>query len=127
MILIIDAANTDKINLCLFSQNKNIKESNYPVQKGQLEELLPAIDDFLLKNNLSLKDLKAIAVNHGPGSYTSLRITVTTANTLAKSLNIPIFGFHNEKYIDIADKIINELKKQRLFNKPIVPHYPRDL
>tara|TARA_Y100000768_G_scaffold384966_1_gene370052 strand:+ start:409 stop:1086 length:678 start_codon:yes stop_codon:yes gene_type:complete len=40
----------------------------------------------------SLKELNAISVSLGPGSYTGLRIGVSTAKGLAYALSIPIIG-----------------------------------
>jgi len=38
------------------------------------------------------QDLEFIAVAKGPGSYTSTRIGIITAKTLAQQLNIPVYG-----------------------------------
>jgi tRNA threonylcarbamoyl adenosine modification protein YeaZ len=38
------------------------------------------------------QDLQFIAVAKGPGSYTSTRIGIVTAKTLAQQLNIPVYG-----------------------------------
>jgi tRNA threonylcarbamoyl adenosine modification protein YeaZ len=46
--------------------------------------------DFL--SPLSWKDLAFIAVAKGPGSFTSTRIGVVTARTLAQQLDIPLFA-----------------------------------
>jgi tRNA threonylcarbamoyladenosine biosynthesis protein TsaB len=57
------------------------------------ENIIDLIESGLRQSQLSWKDLNAVAVNKGPGSYTGIRIGVTTANTLAQTLNIPLFGF----------------------------------
>ena len=53
-------------------------------------ELLTAIDKMLQERGLTRFDIDSIQVNPGPGSYTGLRIGLTSANFLALSLNIPI-------------------------------------
>lgn len=52
--------------------------------------IVPAIDECLKEAGLSMPDLKAVAVSHGPGSYTGLRIGMATAKGLCYSLKIPL-------------------------------------
>lgn len=96
---------------------------SYNSQKGKLSEnLLPAIDALLKKNSLTLKDMHAILVFSGPGSYTSLRIGVTTANVLAWGLNIPIFSL--TKQDDIQEFIQNpKVFKQKHFSRQVDAYY----
>lgn len=46
------------------------------------ENLLPEIENLLLKANLKLSELEFLAVNVGPGSFTGLRISIATAKAL---------------------------------------------
>jgi len=50
------------------------------------------IKNILMYNNLNLKNLSAISVNIGPGSYTALRIGVVMAKTLAFANRLPLIG-----------------------------------
>ena len=52
--------------------------------------LTPFIDDLLITNNVSTNQLDAIAVSSGPGSYTGLRIGLSTAKGLCYGGNIPL-------------------------------------
>lgn len=50
------------------------------------------IDQLLQKNQISYLDLTAVAVSKGPGSYTGLRIGVSTAKGLCYALDIPLLA-----------------------------------
>ncbi len=50
------------------------------------------IDRILERNSISPKDLSAIAISKGPGSYTGLRIGVASAKGLCYALNIPLIS-----------------------------------
>ena len=67
---------------------------------------------------LSWQDFEFIAVARGPGSYTSTRIGVVAAKTLAQQLQIPVYGFstlmtiawHHHSNLSIGDYIAVEIK-----------------
>lgn len=50
------------------------------------------IDELLTKANIAYQDLSAVAVSKGPGSYTGLRIGVSTAKGLCYALDIPLLA-----------------------------------
>ena len=52
------------------------------------------IDELLRENKLQAADLQAIAISKGPGSYTGLRIGVSTAKGLAYGLQIPLIAIN---------------------------------
>lgn len=56
------------------------------------ENLHVFIEKVLTDSKISAKDLKAIAVGSGPGSYTGLRIGVSAAKGLAFALQIPLIA-----------------------------------
>jgi tRNA threonylcarbamoyladenosine biosynthesis protein TsaB len=67
---------------------EEINDGNY----SHAEFLNPLIDAVLKKSNLNFKDLSAIAVSKGPGSYTGLRIGVSTAKGLCFALDLPLIA-----------------------------------
>jgi tRNA threonylcarbamoyladenosine biosynthesis protein TsaB len=52
--------------------------------------LAPMIQQLLAENNFSIADLKAIAVSEGPGSYTGLRIGLSTAKGICYAAQLPL-------------------------------------
>uniref|UniRef100_UPI0040474FFB tRNA (adenosine(37)-N6)-threonylcarbamoyltransferase complex dimerization subunit type 1 TsaB n=1 Tax=Algoriphagus sp. TaxID=1872435 RepID=UPI0040474FFB len=58
------------------------------------EKLLGLVDEVFEKAGLSFGDLDAVAVSQGPGSYTGLRIGVSTAKGIAYALEIPLIGIN---------------------------------
>lgn len=56
------------------------------------ENLTLFIQDVLKQAGLSLNDLAAVSVASGPGSYTGLRIGVSTAKGLCYALGIPLIA-----------------------------------
>ena len=67
---------------------KEIAEAGY----SHAEKLHVFIDEILKENKLTFKDLSAIAISQGPGSYTGLRIGVSAAKGLCYSLDIPLIA-----------------------------------
>lgn len=59
---------------------------------SRAEELLPNIADLLEQTKIRKKDVKLIAVSNGPGSYTGIRIGLSTALGLARALEIECVG-----------------------------------
>lgn len=60
---------------------------------GYSRRLMPTVDRLLRDHALRPADLAALAVTHGPGSFTGVRIGLVTAKTLARSLGVPLFTF----------------------------------
>ncbi len=56
------------------------------------ETLMPLIKQLLEKSNLTLKDIDLLVSDIGPGSFTGIRIGVSTCKAFSDSLNIPCIG-----------------------------------
>lgn len=66
------------------------------------------IDELLNKAGIALKELSAIAVCGGPGSYTGLRIGLATAKGLCYTLNKPLM-LHNSLLLMALTSIYNDI------------------
>jgi tRNA threonylcarbamoyladenosine biosynthesis protein TsaB len=54
--------------------------------------LLPALQTLLASQDLTAKDITAVAVALGPGSFTGIRVGIATAEGLAMPSHLPVFG-----------------------------------
>ena len=54
--------------------------------------LLPALQTLLVSQDLTAKDITAVAVALGPGSFTGIRVGIATAEGLAMPSHLPVFG-----------------------------------
>ncbi len=92
LILCLETATTNcSVALAKDGQQIAIKEINNQ-QYSHAEKLHVFIDEILKENSISSSELDAIAVSKGPGSYTGLRIGVSTAKGLCFSLDIPLIS-----------------------------------
>ncbi len=58
----------------------------------QTERLISLIDDVLKRTKLRIKDIDAVSVTNGPGSYSGLRGGLATAKGFVEALDIPIIS-----------------------------------
>ena len=61
-------------------------------QYSHSEQLTVFIEQLLQQEGLKLSDLDAIAVGSGPGSYTGLRIGISTAKGLCYASDVPLIA-----------------------------------
>lgn len=67
---------------------KEIAEEGY----SHAERLHVFIEEIINEAGITYKDLAAIAISQGPGSYTGLRIGVSAAKGLCYALDIPLIA-----------------------------------
>lgn len=90
----------DKIDEIIFERERT------PV----CEAITDNIALLLKRNSISRTDLELIGIDIGPGSFTGIRIGITTANALGLGLNIPVTG------ISTLEILANTYIKNNLVN-----------
>lgn len=90
-ILALETA-TDVCSVALLQGEKVTVSLTLARPRAHAENLVLLIRDALRYATISVSDLDAIAVSKGPGSYTGLRIGVSTAKGLAAASNTPLIG-----------------------------------
>jgi tRNA threonylcarbamoyladenosine biosynthesis protein TsaB len=87
---------------------------------NHLQNLMPMIDILLKNRELSIDDISYIAVSEGPGSFTGIRIGVSSARALAQALEINTIGvptlqtflYHAHDYNGIICPIFDARRNQ---------------
>ena len=87
--------------------NTEIKTENFSHSENLNNFIIKTLD----QTKYELKDLEAIAVSQGPGSYTGLRIGTSTAKGLCYGLDIPLISISSLKalanlFMEKADGLI---------------------
>lgn len=84
------------MNLAIVENSEIIID--YKINKsGQTHSaiILPALKNILNSLEITLNDISGIAVAIGPGSFTGIRIGLSTAKGLAFALSLPIIGINS--------------------------------
>jgi tRNA threonylcarbamoyladenosine biosynthesis protein TsaB len=93
LILSIDTS-TRACSVALHQDSVLLTSSELFAEKSHSGMLTTLIDNTLKVASVSYQDLDAIAVAKGPGSYTGLRIGVSTAKGLCFALDKPLLGIN---------------------------------
>ena len=107
--LIIDAA-AERIFFMIISTG-SVYSVSHQNSKTNYEKLIMLIDDFLYSKNLKINDLSSLYVNRGPGSFASIRnsLSVVKALNLSKGIDYYCYSFQdfrdekNVKYENIPN------------------------
>ena len=92
LFLLIETA-TKSCSVSLSSENKIIAcKEEVNEQYSHAEKLTVFITELFKTQDFTIKDLDAVAVSKGPGSYTGLRISVSTAKGFCYALDIPLIS-----------------------------------
>lgn len=94
-ILIIDTAtNIEYIGASIRGQKA---EKSVKMEKTHAAMLFNTIDDVLTSAGGSIRDIDLIATGIGPGSFTGIRIAVTTARMLAQITGASLMGVYSQE------------------------------
>lgn len=120
-ILAIDSA-TPVAGVALLQDKKLLREDFVNFKKTHSETLMPMVDETLRRCELTLKDLAAIAITIGPGSFTGLRIGLAAAKGLSLSGAVPLIGIstldvlaHNLSYTNSLVCPLMDARKQEVY------------
>ena len=126
-ILGIDTS-TMAANVAVLEDDKLICEYTINTKKTHSQKLMPMIENMLKLSDLEIKDIDAIAICVGPGSFTGLRIGMATAKAMAHVNNIPLVGVNSLEILgtnmDLCNRkicsILDAQRNQVYMNKYIL-------
>lgn len=91
-ILALDTA-TGPCSVALGAGDKPLSYIENMEMSAQSARLVPMIGEALLAAGLTYKDLSAVACTVGPGSFTGLRVGLSSARAIALAAGIPALGY----------------------------------
>ncbi|PNZ74543.1 tRNA (adenosine(37)-N6)-threonylcarbamoyltransferase complex dimerization subunit type 1 TsaB [Mammaliicoccus stepanovicii] len=102
--LLIDTSN-QPLAVSIVEEQTTLLNYQSNLKKNHSLQLMPVIEQLMNEANIKPKDLSEIVVANGPGSYTGLRIGITTAKTMAYTLNIPVYEVSSLKALaNVSDR-----------------------
>lgn len=91
LILGLDSA-TAQVG-CAIGGHEGVLASSHSARgKRHAENLTPAIEFVCRQARVSLTDISCVAVDHGPGLFTGLRVGVASAKAIAQALRVPMIA-----------------------------------
>lgn len=92
-LLLIDTCGTaGSVALARLADAPEVLAQDTLPGRSASERLLPAIGALAAGQGITLADLCAIAIVHGPGSFTGMRVGVSAAKGLSEALCIPVIA-----------------------------------
>lgn len=93
-ILAVDTATTS-CSVALISDRNLLAEEVYTAGRTHSRHLLSIIQGILDRCDVSPDELDGIAVTRGPGTFTGLRIGISTVKGMAMALDLPVVGVNS--------------------------------
>src|SRR5690606_16284442 len=87
-LLAIDTSS--RVGSIALLDGSDVSERFIATPREQAELVLPLVDDLLGARGIGLKDLDALVLGRGPGSFTGLRIAASVVQGLAFAAERPV-------------------------------------
>lgn len=91
MLLVIDTA-ANLCAACLWSDGRAVASVTRDIGTGHAEQLMAVIDETFAAAGATYADVTRLGAVVGPGSFTGVRVGVSTVRGLALALRVPAVG-----------------------------------
>jgi len=119
LILNIETA-TAVCSVALAKDGKIISNKEQNEGYTHAENLTVFIEDVVTKSGFTFKDIDAIAVSKGPGSYTGLRIGISTAKGLCYALDKPLISVNTLLSLAKSQAASSKLQNEDVMLCPMI-------
>jgi len=87
---------------------------------NHLQSLMPMTERLMKENGITMSDISCVAASAGPGSFTGIRIGVSSARAIAQAVNIPCisvptlwsFSYHIENFTGLVCPILDARRNE---------------
>jgi tRNA threonylcarbamoyladenosine biosynthesis protein TsaB len=93
------------IGVALYDGLRVLGETVWASEDYHTVELAPAVSEIVARAGLQIKDIQAVAVAIGPGSFTGLRIGLALAKGLALARHLPMVGIRTLDVLAVAQPV----------------------
>jgi tRNA threonylcarbamoyladenosine biosynthesis protein TsaB len=134
-ILLINTA-LEEASVGIAVNGKLVDQLLNPIQKEHASFLHPAIQSICKNNGITLKDIMAVSVINGPGSYTGLRVGLSAAKGICYANQLPLLCINTLEWMaygnqdQATDLIVPMIDARRMevftavYNKNMEPLLP---
>lgn len=107
IILNIDTSG-EMASICLARDGNSMVQDVNMSQKDHASWISLAIRKIVDETGLEMKDIEAVAVTFGPGSYTGLRVGLATAKGLCFALGMPLIN------VNTLEMMVNAVQRENI-------------
>ena len=120
MILCLETA-TPSCSVALVHNGEVLACEEDPKGQNHSEKITLFIDSVMKKAGISYDQLDAVAVSMGPGSYTGLRIGVSTAKGICYAVSKPLIAVETLEAMAYGGKVVISSERSERRNLLLIP------
>ncbi len=129
MYLFINNLLEQKTKCALIKENGKVIEKKLLNKEGYKgADILEGIENLLLNQDITLKNIAGIIVFSGPGAFSVIRKALSICNTIGWTQKIPVIGVSNPNDLnekEIINQGLNKIKEKSGF-KMVLPFYGKE-
>ena len=101
-----------KVNESFFIHDLNSKNNN--------DQIISSILNLIKKHKVNFNEKFSILVNYGPGSFSSMRVSIAVAKGIKLTKKINFFGYNDMDLVQFNLANIELLIKKKLIEKNLI-------